>query len=1036
MFDPWSFASALSEYGVDAWQRSILFADVRRQRGDQYREHLQEEVPNVLSFDCEIVKSGLEFTRPINYGMVRILPTADITIDPVKRPFIVIDPRAGHGPGIAGFKPDSEIGAAMKAGHACYFVGFLPDPVPGQTVEDVMRGLAHFVRHVGELHDSCIGKPAVIGNCQAGWLVMMAASLWPELFGPLIVAGAPLSYWAGNNPMRYGGGLTGGSWLTALTSDLGAGRFDGAWLVENFEKLDPANTWWAKNYHLYANVDTEGPRYLEFEKYWGGYVFLNDVEMQYIVDNLFIGNRLSSAELITSDGLRIDLRNIRSPIVVFCSYGDNITPPPQALGWITDLYRNDEDVASHDQTIVYTTHDSIGHLGIFVSGKVGRKEHVEFTSNIDLIDLLPAGVYQATVDDNPDASQSPHGPDSHDAYFMALHRRTLDDVRNIVKPDPASDHRFRAAARVSETNLALYKTFVQPWVQGMVTPEIASMMQTLHPLRMSYEWWSSTNALAPTVAGAATRLRDDRREMMPDNPFWQVQENVSTMIVRLLDSYRDQRDQMYAWLFEGLYGSPLVQALTGYSADSVLPARNHPGDSPEHLAFVERELARIRDRMTEGGLLEATVRAIFYILRTRGEADERHFGHALKFHGPERPGDFNMASFRALVRDQAVLLAHDTKAAIEAIPTLLQRANADDIRERAQDLERLVTSRGNLLTEEEASLQRILALFEQSAPAKKLDVEKSSISAPTAPEPKLASISTHRTPLSHSTQPQRSALPTATSATEKIPAMPAKKASSVARQLPASATKNSSATKDNVTAAPKPSSSLKDGAASEGKASFRMKDATPSTDTNSPSLKDATVSTGKVTSSLEAPTAQAKTIATPAIDLASSTTKAAALENQGPASAKTTTAPETKPPFSAQKIAAPSSTAATSATKAAAPVTDTPAAVKNTSAPITKTPAPAKKAAAPITKTPAPAKKAAAPVTKTPAPAKKAAVPTATTGKKATTSAKQLAALPAKALPSAKKATSAKTAHSRQPVAQKVSRTTTAKVAPKRGSKQ
>ena len=36
-----------------------------------------------------------------------------------------------------------------------------------------------------------------------------------------------LSYWAGikgENPMRYTGGLLGGSWLTALTGDLGAGK--------------------------------------------------------------------------------------------------------------------------------------------------------------------------------------------------------------------------------------------------------------------------------------------------------------------------------------------------------------------------------------------------------------------------------------------------------------------------------------------------------------------------------------------------------------------------------------------------------------------------------------------------------------------------------------------------------------------------------------------------------------------------------------------------------------------------------------------
>src|SRR2546427_12607788 len=79
-------------------------------------------------------------------------------IDPAKRPFIVVDPRAGHGPGIGGFKPDSEIGAALKAGHPCYFVGFLPDPVPGQTVEDVMRAEAPFVRKVAELHPESRGK--------------------------------------------------------------------------------------------------------------------------------------------------------------------------------------------------------------------------------------------------------------------------------------------------------------------------------------------------------------------------------------------------------------------------------------------------------------------------------------------------------------------------------------------------------------------------------------------------------------------------------------------------------------------------------------------------------------------------------------------------------------------------------------------------------------------------------------------------------------------------------------------------------------
>jgi pimeloyl-ACP methyl ester carboxylesterase len=392
------FAPAI-EYMVDAAQRSVLFWDVMRQRGNQYREHLAQVAPHVLSYAAELVVDGRTLERPVNYALVRIIPPKGVEIDPTRRPFVVVDPRAGHGPGIGGFKADSEIGVAFKAGHSCYFIGFLPEPMPGQTIEDIARAEAVFLEKVIALHPGADGKPCVIGNCQAGWAVMMLAATRPELFGPIIVAGSPLSYWAGvrgQNPMRYSGGLLGGSWLTALTSDLGHGKFDGAWLVQNFENQNPANTLWTKQYNLYAKIDTEASRYLGFERWWGGHVNLNAEEIQAIVDELFIGNKLAAGSIQSSDGTTIDLRNIRSPIVVFCSKGDNITPPQQALRWILDLYENVDDIRSYGQTIVYTIHESVGHLGIFVSAGVARKQHGEFSSNIDLIDVLPPGLYEAT----------------------------------------------------------------------------------------------------------------------------------------------------------------------------------------------------------------------------------------------------------------------------------------------------------------------------------------------------------------------------------------------------------------------------------------------------------------------------------------------------------------------------------------------------------------------------------------------------------------------------------------------------------------
>ena len=330
------FASAI-DYMLDAGQRSILFWDVMRQRGNQYHEHQTKVAPHVLNYEVELVVDGRLLQKPVNYALARVVPPQGVEVDQIRRPFVVVDPRAGHGPGIGGFKADSEIGVAFKAGHPCYFIGFLPEPVPGQTIEDIALAEAIFLEKVIALHPQADGKPCVIGNCQAGWAIMILAALRPELFGPIIIAGSPLSYWAGVHgkyPMRYSGGLLGGSWLTALMGDLGQGKSDGAWLVQNFESQNPSNTLWTKQYNLYSKIDTEAARYLGFETWWGGHINLNAEEMQFIVDELFVGNNLAAGRVQTSDGTSIDLRNIRSPILVFCSKGDNITPPQQALGWI------------------------------------------------------------------------------------------------------------------------------------------------------------------------------------------------------------------------------------------------------------------------------------------------------------------------------------------------------------------------------------------------------------------------------------------------------------------------------------------------------------------------------------------------------------------------------------------------------------------------------------------------------------------------------------------------------------------------------
>jgi len=712
---PLSVFGPAMEYMVDAAQRSVLFWDVMRQRGNQYREHLAETVPNVLDYEVGLLVDGRTLERPVNYGLVRVVPPPGVEVDPKRRPFVIVDPRAGHGPGIGGFKADSEIGVAFKAGHACYFVGFLPDPVPGQTIEDIARAEAVFLEKVAALHPEADGKPCVIGNCQAGWAVMMLAAVRPELFGPIIIAGSPLSYWAGvhgKNPMRYSGGLLGGSWLTAFTGDLGHGKFDGAWLVQNFENQNPANTLWTKQYNLYSKIDTEAPRYLGFERWWGGHVNLNAEEMQFIVDELFVGNNLGAGRIQTSDGIAVDLRNIRSPIVVFCSKGDNITPPQQALGWILDLYENVDEIRSYGQTIIYTVHPSVGHLGIFVSGGVAKKEHGEFSSNIDLIDTLPPGLYEAIFEAKTEDTANPDLAAGQ--WVMRCEARTLDDIRALGGNDAADERCFATAARVSETNLALYRTFAQPIVRALVNPQLAELAHRLHPLRLQYELFSNANPMMAPVAAMAEQARKNRRPVPTDNPFVAIQENASRQIVAALDAWRQASETFAERCFFMVYGSPALQAAAGIDPSGTRPLRK-AAKSPLHHELLQKRIAELKSRIPVGGLREAIIRALLYVGMGRASVDERGFEAVRRIRHAYR--DIPLPAFKALVREQFYLLLIDTEAALAALPSMLP-ADADTRRKAYELIKQVMSARGEFSAEDKERMLRMARAFgvEEASP--------------------------------------------------------------------------------------------------------------------------------------------------------------------------------------------------------------------------------------------------------------------------------------------------------------------------------
>ena len=662
-FNPQHAWQEWMEYGVDFVQRSVLFFDTLRQRGNNWIAHEQAGKPPVLAYEYEVLADGRTMERPVNHALVRIIPPRGVEVDDNLRPYIIIDPRAGHGPGIGGFKEDSEVGVALSAGHPVYFVIFYPDPEPGQTLADVTDAEAEFVRIVAERHPES-AKPVLVGNCQGGWAVMMLAAARPDIAGALVINGAPMSYWAGNdgdNPLRYAGGLAGGTWVSLLASDLGGGKFDGAHLVQNFENLNPANTLWEKYHQLFDGVDDEAARFLEFERWWGGFYLMNEEEIRWIVNNLFIGNKLSQGEARLGPGRYFDLKAIKQPIIVFASMGDNITPPQQAFNWISDIYSSTEEIKANGQTIVGLIHEDIGHLGIFVSGKVAKKEHTQIISVLKYIQALPPGLYGMEIQETAGAGGTVE-------YDVTLHERRLEDLKRLQKYDRVDEKPFEAVAALSELTERAYELLVRPAVREATPEWVAKVLREWHPLRVQRWWFSDRNPLLAGLPHVAELARAYRRPRSPDNAGRSAELLFSEYVHASLDLYRDIRDATSEAAFFEVYGNMMSLQM----ADQRAVIRKQTRFDARALPAVRQVL----DEIDQGGLPEAIVRTGLLLVKAGGGkrklAQMEHTREQLAPTGVLRHIDADQ--FRRLLHEETLVVEFEPLQAKRSLARLVRTA--------------------------------------------------------------------------------------------------------------------------------------------------------------------------------------------------------------------------------------------------------------------------------------------------------------------------------------------------------------------------
>jgi pimeloyl-ACP methyl ester carboxylesterase len=691
---------AWPQYALDCAQRAVIFWDTLRQRGNNYLQHVQQGQPPVLRFQYEMVLDGRILERPVNYALVRIIPPEGVSVDPLRRPYIIIDPRGGHGPGIGGFKDDSQVGVALHAGHPVYFVIFFRDPEPGQTLLDVCAAEREFVHKVRALHPES-SKPAIVGNCQGGWAAMMLAASEPDETGPLVIVGAPMSYWGGawregegDNPMRYAGGILGGTWLASLSADLGNGKFDGAHLVQNFEYLNPANTFVDKYYKVFSNADSELPRFLDFERWWGGYFLMNREEIEWITRNLFVGNKLWSGEV--KSGPRgsgvFDLRQIRSPIIMFASLGDNITPPQQAFNWVADVYGSTEEIKARGQVIVGLMQEEVGHLGIFVSGKVAQKEYTQIVSVMKSIELLAPGLYGMEIHER--------NVDGKADYEVKFHEVRLEEViARLNRMQRLDEKPFEAVAAVSEFNQRAYELFAQPLVQASSGELTASMTRRFHPLRVQRWAFSDVNPWLAWLPVAAQLVKENRQALPPDDPLRCAEAGLADLASAALEYHRALRDAFVEALFFHVYGN----LFSLYIADKPAALASAASTTdPRELPVVKEALASI----SKGGYPEAFARVGFLVTRrgdvplSRLEAGQQMVKDYEQFL-PAVP----LEQMRRTAGEQEIIATYETEKAIATLPLLLpERKDRERLLTLLDRLENDVRVRHDGLTPEQKTM--------------------------------------------------------------------------------------------------------------------------------------------------------------------------------------------------------------------------------------------------------------------------------------------------------------------------------------------
>jgi hypothetical protein len=244
----------------------------------------------------------------------------------------------------------------------------------------------------------------------------------------------------------------------------------------------------------------------------------------------------------------------------------------------------------------------------------------------------------------------------------------------------------------------------------MVPAAAATLMKELHPLRLQYALFSDENPLMAPVKTMAKQVRQDRAKAPADNPFLAVQDIVSRQIVAGLDAWRDIRDSVGESMFLSVYGSPFLQAFVGIDPADTRPPRR-AGKSSLHKEFVNTRIAQLKQQMQTGGMREGLLRTLIYVGLPRAGVDERGAAALRRIRAAsDASSRLTLMDFKAIAREQFLMLLVDEQAAVAAIPQLIPK-DMEARRNAIALVRQVLGGRGELAGAVADRLQEVAALL-------------------------------------------------------------------------------------------------------------------------------------------------------------------------------------------------------------------------------------------------------------------------------------------------------------------------------------